>query len=536
MEIKKLEKLITRYSNQYYTGKPTISDAEFDALVDKLREKAPQSPLLSTTGWGFKETSDKVAHKFEVKGLEKVQYENVNRQFNVSTNLKPRFVVNSFVEPKLDGLTFVAYYDFEGNLEYVLTRGDGTVGKNITKHTLHLVPKKIPLINKWTAIRGELFLPNGHRSKASGIINKKTVNDDRFELKALVYDTIFCDKEGNIVNLNDVEKVDNLADYLIVLGEHNLFIDIYQTPLNYTFKDKLQELFNRWGERYPIDGLVVRKLNKDNKYYKIAVKFPQTRYQTILRKVEWNISDYSKYSPVAIFDPIEIDNTIVSKATLHNIDYIEGLNLKIGSQIDVIKANQIIPKIVGCRDIVGEPTQEIVPPSYCVKCGSKTLIEKEINTKVVRCSNYNCTARKDRILLNLFKLNAGKGLADTTLRKFIGEFGIKLINLEENIHVFSDNTTHTGILIENMFDSIKRSNLNLEYLLKIVSPEKMGQATIQKLVDKYKNIDEFMYNLVDNGCQEVLNKGLQKEIKICADFFRVIIQLKIFNNVEIDLD
>lgn len=294
-------------SKMYYEGTPIISDAEFDCLAAHFNYLSVGHTV-----------TDGIPHYYPMYSLQKV--------FDME---KAPFSLNGVVEtPKLDGAAVSLLY-VEGTLRLALTRGDGKMGRDITEKMQHLVPNTID-IDGIRQITGEVVAPStipNARNYASGALNLKSMEE--FSKKDLTF--VAYDMQRSFFL--------TWTDTLLALEDQGFHV---VTHFDATL--------------YPTDGLVYR-INDLDRYESMgvtshhprgsfALKEQKEGVVTKLLNVEWQVGKSGVVSPVAILEPVKIGDATVTKATLHNIEYIRGLDLEIGCNVEVIRSGEIIPRIV----------------------------------------------------------------------------------------------------------------------------------------------------------------------------------------------
>lgn len=301
-------------SAKYYAGESIISDEEFDKLAEYFNYERVGAPVA---------LGDRVAHPFPMWSLQKC-YDD-----EPLIDLGGEIVVT----PKLDGAAVALYY-VDGRLSLALTRGDGKEGLDITEKMSTLVPNQLENAVPFMQITGELVAPktiDNARNYAAGALNLKSM--DEFRTRDL---TFVAYGVAPIVD-NELWSGDML--YLHAQG----FYTVLYAP-----KD--------WYSQFPNDGLVYR-LNKHNQFQALGYtsKHPRGAFALKERKggvitkllaVEWQVGRSGVVSPVAILEPVVIGEATVSRATLHNVKYIRDLNLELGCLVEVIRAGEIIPRVV----------------------------------------------------------------------------------------------------------------------------------------------------------------------------------------------
>ena len=309
-----MQHFLEKASAMYYSGTPIISDAEFDSLARLYH--------YDTVGHTV---TDGIPHLYRMYSLQKVF--NLN---DIEATTAP--MVRT---PKLDGAAVSLQY-VNGHLAQALTRGDGNLGRDITLKLEELVPPQISILDK-IQITGEIVAPDtiaNARNFAAGSLNLKDLSEFRSRAQTLQF--VAYDVQGV-----DFDRLSTAMDSLAQNGFNVI------------------TLFDATG--YPTDGEVFRVDNYEA-FYKMgytahhprgafALKEQKEGVITELLDVVWQVGKSGVVSPVAILKPVEVGDALVSRATLHNIEYIRSLNLEIGCSIEVIRSGEIIPRIVRRVDI-----------------------------------------------------------------------------------------------------------------------------------------------------------------------------------------
>ena len=416
--------------NAYYNlNNPTMTDQEYDVLRTDYIEKYGSDDLNYVPGNSI--TSRKFKHPIEVTSLAKVDEDEVAK---LKSEIKRLGSV--VIEPKYDGLTVVAYPKEDGSYFFV-TRGSGSEG-DILKY---FNDENLAGSNTKYAIRGEAFMTqenfekmnadlikNGEepkanpRNAAAGILNpaRKEVSPYLNLISYICYDVIGLDvRESEKLNYITANTPFEPTSFYVFNSDDDL-----DTIVKYISNRRNEIVENN---TYPIDGMVV-KSNEDGSLKKFgstdhhpknafAVKSCQSAVYSILKNVSWQLGKTGALTPIAEFDPIHILGSTVSKASLSNPDEIKRLGLKIGDKIGVIKAREIIPKIVINN---GGGNKDIVIPDKCPSCG-QSLIK---NGPILQCQNELCNekiAQKIAFMGSKKVLNID-GLSIQTARKIINYF------------------------------------------------------------------------------------------------------------------
>lgn len=405
LRICELEKLITKYQKSYYNGEGEIDDAQFDKLWDELKFLAPESSVLKKIGADSGNFA-KVAHIMPMGSQEKAATPEQFLEW-AQKHIYPEYLV----EYKLDGASLELQFQ-NGNLIKAVTRGDGIYGDDITQNAkvMQGIPSELyqgkNKIDFTGGIRGEVIMTHevhkkyfpdkaNCRNAANGLMKRKETSGCEY-LKLIVYDALATQSSSPFHN--ELEKL----DWLKSLGFFTTPIEICKTPEQVIdYRSKVMEI--RKTLEYDIDGLVIKEkvinledAKKNRPDHQIAFKFSLEEAISIIRKVEWSESG-STYTPVAIFDPVELAGTTVQRASLANPDTLRSLGIKIGSHVIVVKRGEIIPKIE--RVVLKENQDEQTPVLFPTKCNVCKSELKDVGSRLF-CPNKLC---KKRILHRILK-------------------------------------------------------------------------------------------------------------------------------------
>lgn len=462
-ETERMKELIARIheaDEAYYAQNTEImSNREYDALCDELKELERKtgtvmegSPSTKVSGKPSK-SLPKERHETPMLSLDKTKDEKELRGWlakNGPSDGNPTAVLSW----KMDGLTVVLTYE-HGRLAKAVTRGNGEIGEVVTANALRFLdlPETIEYKGKLVA-RGEAVIHyadfeavnacipdetakyKNPRNLCSGSVRQldpevtksRNVRFYAFELVSMERSPDVTESAYEYANRTYGNQLDFL-DYLgfrtvgrSKVSEHGLMHGIHE----------MQERIGRMP--FPSDGLVLRiddntiaqSLGTTGKYpkYAMAFKWQDETEETTLRGIEWSPSRTGLINPIAVFDPVELEGTTVSRASLHNLGMLESLKLGIGDTVMVYKANMIIPQIDG--NLTGSDTWPETMPKECPACGQPTKIhasgEKGTETKTLRCDNPDCPAKRIKAFAHMVKRDAldVQGLSESTLEKLIG--------------------------------------------------------------------------------------------------------------------
>ena len=406
--------------NYYVLDDPTIEDDEYDRLMRRIKEieaenpeiVSESSPTQHVGGYAIN-TFEKVTHEVQMGSLQDVFSKGELYEFDERVKKAVGKAVYC-VEPKIDGLSVSLEYK-DGIFTRGSTRGDGFVGEDITKNlkTIKSIPmvlrEKIPFIE----VRGEVYMPKADFEK---LVRKQLENDEQPAKNPRnaaagslrQKDSMVTASRGLDIFVFNLQRIEGreLAchseslDYMKKLGFN--VIDGYKTFDN--IEDAVSRIMeigeNRQSYSYDIDGAVIKvdnfelrnELGSTAKVPKwaVAFKYPPEEKETKLLDIEINVGRTGALTPVAVFEPVWLAGTTVSRAVLHNQDYIDSKDIRIGDIIAVRKAGDIIPEVV--RSVShAENSEPFVIPHICPVCHAKA--ERAEDEAVIRCVNIDCPAQ-----------------------------------------------------------------------------------------------------------------------------------------------
>ena len=521
--IKELVELLNKACYAYYnTEELLMSDFEYDKLFDELNELEKENNFILNNsptqrpGYEVQDNIKKVTHKYPMLSLDKTK--KVEDLISFIGNK------DALIMFKMDGISACVTYDNDGNLVRCETRGNGIEGQDITENAKTFVnlPKKINH-KGGLVVFGECIIdyPTFYKVNEKLLEDKKYKNPRNLVAGSVqVLDSKICsEREVKFIAWRLVDGYDdnsfcNRLDYLNALG-----FTIVPYVLMKTTKEELEKQIedgrNKANELgLPIDGMVVSFDDTDYLLSKgatshhlrgqIAWKATEDREITTLREIEWSPSRSGQLNPVAIFDTVELAGTEVSRASLSNISVMEQYNIKIGSQVEVCKRNEIIPKIESCD---GNGIDVIIP-NICPVCGEATEIKiSEDGVKVLYCTNDNCPAK----LLGKLELFVSKegldidGLSTSQLQTFIDMGWLKDISDIYKLYLHETEMQKLSGFgkrsVINLFNAIDESkNTTMANFIRSLGIPLIGKTQSKALSDYYNNdIEKF-------------ESGIEKEI------------------------
>lgn len=532
MSISELEELVKVSAQHYYSGYPIISDKEFDDLIEYLKKIDPTNKLLTTTGWGFDpvkvEYGEKVTHHYqEVGSIEdkprKVEDIPINLR---SSNITVR------ISAKLDGLSCVLYYK-DGKMFQALTRGNGKLGIDITNKIHYIMREDVRYrsISGFTgAIRGELVISNENwknipasmdpsknpRNYASGLINRHEISDELKYVDLVVYKIIAWENCKEYMNtFSMTEKLVNYFPHVV----DELTINNGE-KIN---ENLLEELFNKFKEKYPCDGCVITSNNisyssnsPDFVYNEIAFKFKSEKAISTIDHIEWNLSRTGMMKPVACIKPVNIAGSTVSRCTCFNAQFVIDNMLGKGAVIELEKSGEIIPDL---QRVIKKADKPDIP-HICPRCGE---VLKHIG-KDIKCVNENCSGAARADLQHWTAIIAEvDGLGGKIKDNFFDDYNIETVeDLYDKINKikFGESATEKKLvemrdkLIVQRVDGLKAlvalniPRLGWKSAEKIIASGLFGKLADSPEVFGTEIFDEFVFEL-----EKVVGQATRKSIE-----------------------
>ena len=429
----KLREQINYYSELYYEkDDPAISDYEFDKLMHQLIDIEEEYPQLLTpdspthrVGGRASNSFEQVEHVVQMGALQDV----FSDEEVVDFDRRVREVVSDpiyVVEPKIDGLSVSLEYR-DGVLVRGSTRGDGFVGEDVTENirTIRSVPLRLKRDIPFVEVRGEVYMPvasfekvvaqqelkeekpfKNPRNAAAGSLRQK--NPKITAQRGLDIFVFNLQQIEGVQVSGHKESLDLLKELGFQVSPSYLAVDTIEKAI-----EEIRAIGQRRGEySFDIDGAVVKvdslaqreMLGATAKFPKwaVAFKYPPEEKITTLLDVEVKVGRTGALTPTAVFEPIQLAGTTVSRAVLHNQDFIDEKQIAVGDKIIVRKAGDIIPEVVAVAEHCGNPTYQL--PEYCPSCHTKVV--REEGEAAIYCPNIECPAQLMRNLIHFASRNA----------------------------------------------------------------------------------------------------------------------------------
>lgn len=527
--IEELKKTLEYHSNRYYNmDDPEISDYEYDSMMQELKklEKehpelvTPDSPTQRVGGTAKREAGVLVRHNVPMLSLQDVfsKEEVYNFVNEMQEQLEdPEFVV----EYKIDGLSMVLRYE-DGVLKLAETRGDGiNFGEDVTENAKVIpdVKKKLKDALPYLEIRGEVYMKlkdfdavnetqellgrkpfANPRNCAAGTLRQL---DSRITKERKLSMFIF-----NVQEVRGRTFATHTEGYEFLKKQGIHVIDDYKVCKT---ADEVWDAITRIGENrgnlgYDIDGAVVKlnriadreKLGSTSKVprWAVAYKYPPEEKETKVLDIELSVGRTGRITPTAIFEPIRLCGTTVSRATLHNQDFIDDLDIGIGDTIVVYKSGEIIPKV---KEVIHakrpEGTVRFEIPDVCPVCGAKT--EREKDTADIKCTSPNCPAQLERHIINFVGRDAMdiKGFGTVYIEELVRLGYLKDVADIYDLKDHREELIEQGIIgkeknTDKLLDAIETSKKNDAYkLLTGLGIPNVGKAAAKAILKYFKEFD-----------------------------------------------
>ena len=538
--IKELRKTLSYHAIRYYVyDDPEISDFEYDRLyaeLVRLEEENPQyfDPTSPTCRVGGKplDKFEKVTHTVQMNSLSDVfEYEEIKDFVDRMAQIVENPVFS--VEPKIDGLSVALTYE-NGILTNGATRGDGTVGEDVTQNikTINSIPLSI---NKPLSfcLRGEVYMPRkvfyalneereekgqqllaNPRNAAAGSLRQldpKVCADRKLDIFVfnLQSGDVFEDGRTPTSHTNTLDTIKELGFTVL---KDRVCVSSYEEIINHI------ETLGRMRDDLPydIDGVVIKidtladrvKIGEGTNTPKwaVAYKFPPEEKQTKLTDITIAVGRTGVLTPTACLEPVRLAGTSVSRATLHNLDFIRERDIKLGDIVTVRKAGDIIPEVLCAHPEKRDGTEvEFYMPTHCPSCG-EPVVRDDNDGAAIRCTNSSCPAQLSRSIEHFASKGAMNidGLGPQIVNALLDNKLIKdcadLYTLDvENVAQIERMGKKSA---QNLINSISNSkSAGLERLIYALGIRNIGEVAANALADRYKTLENLMKATKEELCE-----------------------------------
>lgn len=521
-----LQKEILHHSDLYYNmDAPEVDDYTYDMLMNELKEIEREFPQLITPDSPTQKVGGKASTKF-APVRHTVKMESLQDAFDYNElyafDARVRAAIGDnicySVEPKIDGLSVSLEY-INGAFVRGSTRGDGEVGEDITENllTIQTIPKKLHGFTGDIEVRGEVYMPHksfldfvkaqelaeqpipkNPRNAAAGSLRQK---DARITAQRNLDIFVF-----NIQQIRgaEISSHKESLDFMQSLGFHVLPSYKQVSDINKVITEIERIGESRGALDFDIDGAVIKvdrfsqreEMGSTSKFprWAIAYKYPPEEKETTLLDIEINVGRTGALTPTAIFEPIHLAGTTVSRAVLHNEDFIKDKNIAIGDRILVRKAGDIIPEVTGV--VQHDPEQPPYKmPCVCPSCGA--TVSRDPSEAVIRCTNAECPAQLLRNLIHFVSRDAMdlEGLGPSVMEQLVNAGYIQtpadLYKLTKEELLTLDRKGEKSV--DNILSAIEKSRTApLDRFIFGLGIRHIGAKAAKLLSAEYKNIDEII--------------------------------------------
>lgn len=523
-KIEELRKTLRYHSDRYYNDDaPEIEDYEYDMMMRELKKLEDEHPEYDSVDSPTKRVGGKadnsfasVEHTVRMESLQDAFSKEEIFDFDrrVKENVSD---VHYVVEPKIDGLSVSLEY-VNGEFFRGSTRGDGNVGEDVSGNlrVIHNIPLKLNHALPYIEVRGEVYMP---KKSFDRLVDRQLINDEKpFKNPRNAAAGSLRQKDSEVAatrgldifvfNIQQIEGKELTShkeslDYLKELGFNTIPYYERVDDIETAFEKVLQIGEKRGELEFDIDGAVIKvddfsereQLGSTAKFPKwaVAFKYPPEEKQTEILDIEITVGRTGKLTPTAVLSPVHLAGTTVSRATLHNQDFINEKGVNIGDIVTVRKAGDIIPEVLCVNE--KRSNGSFVYPERCPSCNEKVV--REESESDIRCINPECPAQLLRNLIHYCSRDAMdiEGLGPSIIETFVNEGMIKTVTdiyrLDKEKIASLDGFQQTSA--NNIIESVENSkNNDLSKLIFAFGIRHIGAKAAKLLSDEFKNIDNLM--------------------------------------------
>lgn len=531
-KIENLRATLRYHSDRYYNDDaPEIEDYEYDMMMRELKGLEEKYPEFDSADSPTKRVGGKadnsfasVEHTVRMESLQDAFSKEEIFDFDrrVKENVSD---VHYVVEPKIDGLSVSLEY-VNGEFFRGSTRGDGNVGEDVSGNlrVIHNIPLKLNHALPYIEVRGEVYMP---KKSFDRLVDRQLINDEKpFKNPRNAAAGSLRQKDSKVAatrgldifvfNIQQIEGKELTShkeslDYLKELGFNTIPYYERVDDIETAFEKVLQIGEKRGELEFDIDGAVIKvddfsereQLGSTAKFPKwaVAFKYPPEEKQTEILDIEITVGRTGKLTPTAVLSPVHLAGTTVSRATLHNQDFINEKGVNIGDIVTVRKAGDIIPEVLCVNE--KRSNGSFVYPEHCPSCNEKVV--REEGESDIRCINPECPAQLLRNLIHYCSRDAMdiEGLGPSIIETFVNEGMIKTVTdiyrLDKEKIASLDGFQQTSA--NNIIESVENSkNNDLSKLIFALGIRHIGAKAAKLLSDEFKNIDNLMNASLEAIC------------------------------------
>ena len=531
-KIENLRATLKYHSDRYYNDDaPEIEDYEYDMMMRELKGLEEKYPEFDSADSPTKRVGGKADNSFasveHTVRMESLQDAFSKEEiFDFDRRVKEYVSdVHYVVEPKIDGLSVSLEY-VNGEFFRGSTRGDGNVGEDVSGNlrVIHNIPLKLNHALPYIEVRGEVYMP---KKSFDRVVDRQLINDEKpFKNPRNAAAGSLRQKDSEVAatrgldifvfNIQQIEGKELTShkeslDYLKELGFNTIPYYERVDDIETAFEKVLQIGEKRGELEFDIDGAVIKvddfsereQLGSTAKFPKwaVAFKYPPEEKQTEILDIEITVGRTGKLTPTAVLSPVHLAGTTVSRATLHNQDFINEKGVNIGDIVTVRKAGDIIPEVLCVNE--KRSNGSFVYPERCPSCNEKVV--REEGESDIRCINPECPAQLLRNLIHYCSRDAMdiEGLGPSIIETFVNEGMIKTVTdiyrLDKEKIASLDGFQQTSA--NNIIESVENSkNNDLSKLIFALGIRHIGAKAAKLLSDEFKNIDNLMNASLEAIC------------------------------------
>lgn len=557
-QIKCLTEGLLHHCHLYYDlDAPILSDAEYDEKYNYLEQ------LENEANFWLTNSPTRRVQGSVLEGFTKVEHTKPMLSAAKTKNIDEikKFIgYNDFYcSYKLDGLTLVVRYK-NGQFVQAVTRGTGTIGEDVTEQAKMIknLPMNIPY-NEDLELRGECVVSWDNFHKINETIEDKYSHPRNLAAGSL------RNLDTNIIRSRNLEYI--VFECVSGIDDDNKLVQL-ETLMDMGFSvvecclasvERCVENMQPEKYNYPVDGLIFEMLSNiaskatqttsHHEGCRMALKWADAMYETTLTDVEWNPTRSGIIAPTAVFEPVDLEGAITTRATLHNLSIIKQLELGIGDTITVYRSNMVIPKIDD--NLTRSDTLEI--PSQCPCCGADTVVKNTDNSQVLMCMNPNCAAKKIAQFVHFVSRKCMNidGLSEATLEKFIS---LGYLHSFQDIYALSNHRNQLIRLdgfgsksVEKLLLAIEKSrSVKLENFIAALGITNIGLSAAKTISQKFNGsfhnwmdayshgfpwstLDDFGETMANN-LDDYLEYNYAELIKLANEMNFIVPEKKIISN------
>ncbi len=498
-----LEAAVQFHNAAYWVdNNAVISDVEFDLLLEALRTKAPESPVLDAIGpagaGAFELDGVKVEHNPPMLSLDKCYDE------DTITKWFGKFNGEVIASPKVDGVAGCMRYDADGHLLQAATRGNGVVGEDFTENARHIVDLPQKIASGPLEVRGECYIPldvfrekfegeySSPRNLTAGALKQKDPQKTaRFQVHFFGYDVIGREFESEAAKMAFLREMG-----FSEVENHHVKIDELQSAYESILGRRADLNYDTDGVVYKVNNTEEQKrmgLTAHHPRFAIAYKFQGDAGQSILREVHWSVSRTGALNPVGIVDPVDLSGATVTRASLHNLSIMEKLGgdggLMLGSRVLMIRRGGVIPHL---EKVLEPGTEPVLIPTECPFCGGETVRQADVLTANHR---DNCRGSRIRQLEHFASVMEIKGFGPKLLESM---YDAEILTAPADFFTLTvaellDLERVGRKLAEKQIERIaEKKNVKADVFLRALGIHELGNHVSKILVNTYPDLESIL--------------------------------------------